>query len=64
MTATINALMKVSADNRLFEQVLGMDDVDVNSRHVVVLITDGFVNVANKDAASQIRRFVKRLEPV
>lgn len=61
MTASINAMMKVSADNRLFEQVLGMDDVDVNSRHVVVLITDGFVNVAVQDAAVQMRRFIKRL---
>lgn len=61
MTASINALMKVSADNRLFEQVLGLDDVDVNSRHVIVLITDGFVNVAVPDAAIQIRRFIKRL---
>lgn len=61
MTASIHALMKVAADNRLFEQVLGMDDVDVNSRHVLVLITDGFVNEASADAAPQIRRFLKRL---
>lgn len=61
MTASINALMKVAADNRYFETVLGMDDVDVNSRHVIVLITDGFVNRAVPDAAAQIRRFIKRL---
>lgn len=61
LTATVAAMMKVTADLMYLERVLGLPDIDVSSRRIAVLLTDGFGNVGSAKETAEYRRTVKRL---